>query len=71
MLYQTIMATISGNSAYREYILKDGSQTLDFVSLITQIEMLREALEKMRSSSQTAAPVLEKKLRRIADINQL
>ena len=71
MLYKTIMATASGNSAYREYILRDGFQTLDSVSLITQIKALREALEQMRSSSQTAAPVLEKKLRYIADNNRL
>ena len=65
------MATVTGNSVYREYILKDGFQTLDSVSLINQIKALREALEQMRSSSQTAAPVLDKKLRHIATINHL
>ena len=61
------MATVTGNSAYREYILKDGFQTLDSVSLTTQIKALREALEQMRSSSQTAAPALDRKLRHIAN----
>ena len=65
------MATVTGKSAYREYVLKDGSQTLDSVSLTTQIETLREALVQMRSSSQTAAPVLNRKLRHIATINRL
>ena len=65
------MATVTEKSAYREYVLKDGSQTLDSVSLTTQIEMLRETLERMRGSSQTAALVLDRKLRHIAIINQL
>jgi len=65
------MATVTGNSVYREYILKDGFQTLDSVSLINQIEALREALEQMRSSSQTAALVLDRKLRYIANMNQV
>ena len=65
------MATVTENSAYREYILQDGSQTLDSVSLINQIEALRKALERMRSSSQTAAPVLDRELRCIANVNQV
>ena len=60
------MATVTGKSAYREYVLKDGSQTLNSVSLTAQIEVLRESLERMRSSSQTAALVLDRKLRYIA-----
>ena len=65
------MATVTENSVYREYILQDGSQTLDSVSLINQIEALREALEQMRSSSQTAALVLDRKLRYIANVNRM
>ncbi len=65
------MATVTGNSVYREYILQDGSQTLDSVSLINQIEALQEALEQMRSSSQTAALVLDRKLRYIANVNRM
>ncbi len=65
------MATVTENSVYREYILQDGSQTLDSVSLINQIEALQEALEQMRSSSQTAALVLDRKLRYIANVNRM
>ncbi len=56
------MTTVIRNYAYQEYILKDGFQTLDNVSLITQIERLREILARMRNSSQTVTPVLERKL---------
>jgi len=65
------MATVTGKSAYREYILKDGSQTLDSVSLTAQIEVLREVLERMRGSSQTAALVMDRKPRNMAPINRL
>ena len=65
------MAVVTENFAYREYPLQDGSQTPDSVSLINQIEALREALEQMRSSSQIAAPVLDRKLRYITNENNL
>ncbi len=59
------MVTVIRNYAIKEYILKEYSHMPDNVSLITQIERLREILAQMQKSSKIAAPVLAQQLRKM------
>ncbi len=59
------MVTVIRNYAMKEYILKKYSYMPDNVSLITQIERLREILAQMQKPSKIAAPVLAQQLRKM------